>query len=938
MRSMPSTSAVRPASPWMRWALILLIAVSFAVRLYDLDAKSLWSDEGLSLRRAEQPLSFIFKNLNLIPVDPNYYDGSEEGRIVRSPDLHPPQYFLVMHFWIQVAGQSEFALRFPSVVAATLALPLLYALACRLLGKEAGLWAALLGAVSPFYLWYAQEARMYTWVVVLSLASVYTLLPLLKGRPRLRTYAVYAAVTLALLYIHYSGFLLLGFEVIVFGVYHVRPHLRHLRRRPWIVLIVLGALAVALVPLIPYAWRILQMRGIFALEYRPLHLILAEAWSSFSLGLRNPVIQPLWQTAPFLIVFAVGLVALFLSRRREAGGVCLGYLLLPILLLYALSLVKPNYMNPRHLMVVSPAWELVMAYGLATLRRRLWPGLLVALVCVLALRGWADYEIFTSHDMWKDDIRGAVQYIEERARPGDAIVLHHHVIRLTFDYYYDGPYPEAVIPLYYHAYDTEAFREKTLERFAAWAQEYDRIWFLYGPPPTYFPHDLLPEWADDHLFKVEQRSFEAWWTYVAVAAYDDGPPLFDTLPDDAMPLDLDFGRLRLAGFRAPETAAGENAWLAFYWRTAGDLPEEPLTLVVRLRDEAGDVWLERTEQVLPFYPQAVWPSDEIVMTEFRLSLPDDLPPVDFTVEVTPVGWGDATAVGQLSVTRPGTRGLAPTPKGRFEGGIELLSGALAGDTFRAGYPLVGSLSWRAAAAPAADYQLRVRLVDLLGREVAAGEMSPSAAGFPTSAWLPDDRVAGRLALALPADLKGGTYRVQVGLANADGAAVPARHWYGSSDWVTIGHVRVEAWPLETRLPGDVEFLLEDVRLGEAVRLRGYDLARKDDALALTLYWQAESPPGANYHVFVHVGSPDAPPVAQADGVPVDWQRPTTTWRAGEVVADTYTISLAGVEPGRYNLLVGMYDPATGGLRPTTVVGGEVIPGGYVLLQGIEVAK
>jgi hypothetical protein len=357
-----------------------------------------------------------------------------------------------------------------------------------------------------------------------------------------------------------------------------------------------------------------------------------------------------------------------------------------------------------------------------------------------------------------------------------------------------------------------------------------------------------------------------------------------------------------------------------------------------LRDEAGDVWLERTEQVLPFYPQAVWPSDEIVMTEFRLSLPDDLPPVDFTVEVTPVGWGDATAVGQLSVTRPGTRGLAPTPKGRFEGGIELLSGALAGDTFRAGYPLVGSLSWRAAAAPAADYQLRVRLVDLLGREVAAGEMSPSAAGFPTSAWLPDDRVAGRLALALPADLKGGTYRVQVGLANADGAAVPARHWYGSSDWVTIGHVRVEAWPLETRLPGDVEFLLEDVRLGEAVRLRGYDLARKDDALALTLYWQAESPPGANYHVFVHVGSPDAPPVAQADGVPVDWQRPTTTWRAGEVVADTYTISLAGVEPGRYNLLVGMYDPATGGLRPTTVVGGEVIPGGYVLLQGIEVAK
>jgi hypothetical protein len=344
------------------------------------------------------------------------------------------------------------------------------------------------------------------------------------------------------------------------------------------------------------------------------------------------------------------------------------------------------------------------------------------------------------------------------------------------------------------------------------------------------------------------------------------------------------------------------------------------------------------EQVLPFYPLVVWPGDEIVMTEFRLLLPDDMPPVDFAVEVTPIGWGDATAVGQLAVTRSDARDPASSSKARFEGGIELLSGKLAGDTFRAGHPLVGSLSWRAAATIDADYRLRVRLVDLLGREVATGEMAPSAAGFPTSAWLPDDRVAGRLVLALPADLEEGTYRVQVGLADGDGAVEPVRRWYGSSDWVAVGRVRVEAWPLETKLPDDVEFLLEDARLGEAIRLRGYDLAHKDDALVLTLYWHAESPPGVNYHVFVHVGVPDAPPAAQADGVPVDWQRPTVTWRAGEVIADTYTISLVGVEPGRYNLLVGMYDPADGGLRPTTVVNGEVIPGGYVLLQGVEVSK
>jgi hypothetical protein len=273
---------------------------------------------------------------------------------------------------------------------------------------------------------------------------------------------------------------------------------------------------------------------------------------------------------------------------------------------------------------------------------------------------------------------------------------------------------------------------------------------------------------------------------------------------------------------------------------------------------------------------------------------------------------------------------------RFDGGVALLSSELAGGKFRAGRPLVGSLSWQATGAPSGDYRLRVRLTDLLGREIATGEMAPSAAGFPTGDWLSGDRVAGRLALPLPADLEGGTYRVQIELVDADGAAAPVRRWYGSSDWFTVGTVHVEVWPLVTELPDGVEFLLEDVRLGEAIRLRGYDLARDGGALEITLYWQADAPPEADYHVFVHlVEAFDAPPVAQADGVPADWQRPTTSWRAGEVIADAHTVSLDGVGPGLYSLIVGMYNPETGG-RPTTSVGGEVIPGGYVLLREIQV--
>ena len=159
-----------------------------------------------------------------------------------------------------------------------------------------------------------------------------------------------------------------------------------------------------------------------------------------------------------------------------------------------------------------------------------------------------------------------------------------------------------------------------------------------------------------------------------------------------------------------------------------------------------------------------------------MPLPDDMPPISFAVEVEPVGLGDGVMAGQVAVVRPGARDTAPPPRARFEGGLELLAGELAGDRFRAGHPLVGSLSWRAASPPGDDYELLVRLTDLLGREVARNQMSLGAAGFPTSIWLPDDRVAGRLSLLIPADLRGGTYRVQIGLLDAGGAAVPVSPW------------------------------------------------------------------------------------------------------------------------------------------------------------------
>jgi uncharacterized membrane protein len=128
------------------------------------EAQSLWSDEGLSLYRARLTLSENLTNVIVIPPD------------VPTQDTNPPLYFVVLSALRAVAGEGEYALRFVSMMAGVLLVPLLYVTGKRLFSERTWMLAAVLGTFSPFLVWYSQEARMYALLATLSLASVYLLL------------------------------------------------------------------------------------------------------------------------------------------------------------------------------------------------------------------------------------------------------------------------------------------------------------------------------------------------------------------------------------------------------------------------------------------------------------------------------------------------------------------------------------------------------------------------------------------------------------------------------------------------------------------------------------------------------------------------------------------------------------------------------------------
>lgn len=122
--------------------------------------------------------------------------------------------------------------------------------------------------------------------------------------------------------------------------------------------------------------------------------------------------------------------------------------------------------------------------------------------------------------------------------------------------------------------------------------------------------------------------------------------------------------------------------------------------------------------------------------------------------------------------------------------------------------------------------------------------------------------------------------------------------------------------------------------GNNIRLLGYDLSPgeaisrpADDTLALTLFWQADRHVKHDFTVFVHLVDVQGKIRAQADGPPVEGNRPTSSWQPGEIVLDVHQLVLGPeVTAGEYWLWVGLYTledglrlpltsgPATGGDR------------------------
>jgi len=125
-----------------------------------------------------------------------------------------------------------------------------------------------------------------------------------------------------------------------------------------------------------------------------------------------------------------------------------------------------------------------------------------------------------------------------------------------------------------------------------------------------------------------------------------------------------------------------------------------------------------------------------------------------------------------------------------------------------------------------------------------------------------------------------------------------------------------------------------------VELLGYDIAYPtQEHILLTLYWKTIRTPTQSYKIFTHLTQPDGFVVAQRDNLPMQGERPTTTWRQAELIVDPYHIPITDAPQGAYTLVIGFYDATTGiRLGPVKNGTGDVMANDQMRLGAVEVVK
>lgn len=180
--------------------LVLLIILGSIERIYGIDRQSLWSDELYAV---------------IASYKPHYADVWK----LMLGDSHPPGYLTFMYWTLPLTGYSDFGIRLHALVFGVVWIPLVFWFGKRWFSVNTGLLAAAVIASAYNAVYYSQEARAYTMLIAFNLLNLICFFEILFTENKLRRYVVgFIVASVAMLYLHYTGFVFLSAEILLYAL------------------------------------------------------------------------------------------------------------------------------------------------------------------------------------------------------------------------------------------------------------------------------------------------------------------------------------------------------------------------------------------------------------------------------------------------------------------------------------------------------------------------------------------------------------------------------------------------------------------------------------------------------------------------------------------------------------------------------------------------
>lgn len=333
-------------------ALATISLLGLALRLHQIGATSLWSDEAFSAWWIHKPLGYLWT----------------DGLVIETT---PPLYYTLLKLWAGLVGYGDTALRLFSTAASTATIPVIFLLGLEIAGPVLGLVAALLFALAPMQIYFAQEARVYA---LLPLAFGLALLGLLRflnsaadrgARADRAALGLYAAGMVVLLYAHATSVFTAAALAGCGGLVLLRSPRKRAALRPFLLAhLAIGLLALPLaIPILAQAGRhdlnwiqppdvigVLSLANHLVVDpVTPLTLFrLSTMLSLAALSLLAVVLLPLLRPSHRLALLLVGVPGLFLVATIGLSYVSpflipriVIWMGVPLALLAAMALVSP---------------------------------------------------------------------------------------------------------------------------------------------------------------------------------------------------------------------------------------------------------------------------------------------------------------------------------------------------------------------------------------------------------------------------------------------------------------------------------------------------------------------------------------------------------------------------------------------------------------------